>query len=194
MFYSYNINCKEQPMNQQLSATLEDYLETIFGLEQERGFARVRDISAALDVAKSAVTNALKSLSEKGLVNYEPYEPVTLSPEGHRRAGRIVLRHHVIEDFLENVLGLEEGRASSIACGMEHAIDRDALDRFVCFLAFVSRPREEGGSWLEEFRQFVREGTVEKTCEECMEQYLKGVGIEEGKGAEPSRGPTGHAR
>ena len=166
-------------MNQRLSSTLEDYLETIFRLEQERRFARVRDISAALNVAKSAVTTALQSLSDKGLVNYKPYEPVTLSAEGRDRAGRIVLRHRVMEDFLHNVLGLDPERADSMACGMEHAIDRDALDRFVCFLAFVGKRREGGESWLDEFRQFIREGTAEKTCEECMQQYLADSGIEQ---------------
>jgi len=166
-------------MAEGLSATLENYLETIFRLEEEKGFARVRDISSALDVAKSAVTTALQSLSEKGLVKYEPYEPVTLSGEGRQKASRVVLRHRVMEDFLRNVLGLEAERADSIACGMEHAIDRDALDRFVCFLAFVGRRREEGESWLDEFRRFISEGTAEQTCEECMQQYLQGAGIKQ---------------
>jgi len=163
-------------MSQQLTDTLENYLEAIFHIEDGKGFARVRDISNSLSVAKSAVTTALQSLSEKGFVNYEPYEPVTLSAEGRRRAGRIVLRHRVIEDFLSNVLGLEPERADTMACGMEHVIDRDALERLVCFLAFVGRPREAGQSWLEEFRRFIREGFAEKTCEQCMQEYLQSAG------------------
>jgi len=166
-------------MEQELSATLEDYLETIFYIEQEKRFARVRDISAALDVAKSAVTTAMRSLAEKGLVNYQPYEPVTLSARGHQKAQKIVLRHRVIEEFLHTVLGLEKKRADAIACGMEHAIDRDALNRLVCFLAFVGKRREEGDSWLDEFRRFIREGTAETTCEECMQQYLQSAGIQQ---------------
>ena len=166
-------------MAEGLSETLENYLEAIFRLEREKGFARVRDISSSLDVAKSAVTTALQSLSEKGLVNYEPYEPVTLSDDGRRKAGRIALRHRVMEDFLLNVLGLQEKRADAIACGMEHVIDRDALDRFVCFLAFVGRRREGGESWLDEFQRFIREGSSEQTCQECMQRYLEGAGIEQ---------------
>ncbi|MCD6415115.1 MAG: metal-dependent transcriptional regulator [Planctomycetes bacterium] len=165
-------------MAQKLSATLEDYLETIFRIEREKRFARGRDISAALDVAKSAVTSALQSLSEKGLVNYERYEPVTLSAKGRREASKIALRHRVTKDFLQNVLGLEEERANAIACGMEHVIDRNALDRFVCFLAFVGSRREDGESWLGEFHSFIREGTAGKTCEQCMQQYLESAGIQ----------------
>jgi DtxR family Mn-dependent transcriptional regulator len=170
-------------MARRLSATLEDYLEAIYRLERERRFARVRDISAALGVAKSAVSTALRSLSDKGFVNYQPYEPVTLSPEGRERAGRIVLRHRVLEDFLRTVLGLESERADAIACGMEHALDRDALDRFVCFLAFVGCRREKGESWLDEFRRFIADGTADQTCDECMRQYMESAGIEQGDGA-----------
>lgn len=167
-------------MAQQLSATLEDYLQAIFQIEQEKGFARARDISAALDVAKSAVTSALQSLSEKGLVKYEPYEPVTLSAEGREKAARIALRHRVIKDFLRRVLDLETERADSTACGMEHAIDRDALDRFVCFLAFVGRRREKGQSWLEDFRSFVKKGADGQTCQECIKEYLQSVARDTG--------------
>lgn len=165
-------------MRQQLTSTLEDYLEAIFRIQREKRFARVRDISGALNVAKSAVTAALRSLSEKGLVNYEPYEPVTLSSEGRERAERIALRHRIMGDFLNNVLGLEPQQADSIACGVEHAIDRDALERFVCFLAFVGRQREEGQSWLDEFQRFIREGVDDRTCQECIQEYLQSVGTD----------------
>jgi DtxR family Mn-dependent transcriptional regulator len=178
MLRDYNFGREGCSMSQELSAKLEDYLETIFRLEQENRFARVRDISAAQNVAKSAVTTALQSLSDKGLVNYKPYDPVTLSPEGRRAASRIVLRHRVIEDFLRNVLGLEEEQANSIACGMEHSIDKAALDRFVCFLAFVGRRREQGESWLEEFRRFIAGGAAGKICEDCMQQYVESAGME----------------
>ncbi len=181
-------------MAEQLSATMENYLEAIFRLQERKGFARVRDISAALDVAKSAVTTALKSLSEKGLVNYRPYDPVTLSDEGRQKASRIALRHRVLEDFLRSVLGLEAERADAIACGMEHSIDRDALDRFVCFLAFVGRRREAGESWLEEFRRFIREGTAERSCEECIQQYLEEAGMGEPGRPAPTPGRKAGAR
>ena len=162
-------------MDSQLTPTLEDYLETIFGLQRERPFARVRDIASSLDVAKSAVTAALQSLSGKGLVDYEPYEPVTLTPAGRERGEKIALRHRVLTDFLGNVLGLEPARADSIACGMEHAVDRDALERFVCFLAFVGRPRGDGGSWLNEFQGFLERDDREQMCEQCIKAYLQSI-------------------
>jgi DtxR family Mn-dependent transcriptional regulator len=162
-------------MKADLSPTLEDYIGTIFHLQSEKQYARVRDISKSLDVVKSAVTVALQSLSEKGLVKYTPYEPVILTPEGKKLAEGIVLRRRIIEDFLRNILGIEQDRAVTIACGMEHAIDSEALERFVCFLAFVGNPQKGRPKLLSEFSRFVRNGAKDKTCKECIREYLDGL-------------------
>jgi len=165
-------------MAKKLSATLEDYLRVIFDLERKRQFARVSEIAAALKVARSAVTAALHSLSDKGLVNYRPYSPVTLSAKGRKETERIVLRHRIMVDFLQNVLAISGKRAESAACRMEHSVDASVLDRFVCFLAFVGRPRRNGMSWRTEFRHFVEKGTGARSCRKCVNEYLRGLGQE----------------
>lgn len=156
-----------------LSPTLEDYLEVIWGLEQQKGFARVRDIAEAMGVANSTGTAALQTLHEKGLVNYKPYEPVTLSAAGREKSDSIVLRHRIVEDFLVNVLDIAPERAEPIACGMEHVVDREALQRFICFLAFIKQHSPGGIDWLGQFRQFIKEGTDDQTCRECVEAYME---------------------
>lgn len=162
-------------MTGQLTSRLEDYLEAILHIEQGKRFARVRDISGVLSVAKSAVTAALRTLSDMELVNYEPYEPVTLTRKGTEKAKAIALRHRIIKDFLESILGLATDRAESIACGMEHGIDREALERFVCFLAFIGQRGETGQSWMDEFRCFISKGADGQTCRECIEAYLQRI-------------------
>jgi len=157
----------------ELSAVLEDYLGTVFRIEQQKGFARVRDVAAALSVANSTATAAFQSLHERGLINYRPYEPVTLSPKGRQESERIALRHRIIEDFLHDVLDIVPERAESIACGMAHDIDGEALGRFVCFLAFVRQERAKGEDWLEEFRGFMAEGAGGRSCTACIEAYMK---------------------
>ena len=66
-----------------LSESLGDYLESIYHLARGRPAARVKDIAEQMEVQKSSVTGALKSLAEKALVNYEPY-----SSSRSRRAAR----------------------------------------------------------------------------------------------------------
>ena len=162
-------------MDQDLSPTLEDYLEVIHRIERQQRVTRPRDISRAQNVASSTVTAALQSLAKKGLINYEPYELITLTDEGRARAEELAMRHWIIRDFLENVLGLEAERAEATACGMEHTIDREAQESFVCFLAFT-RPRSpDGAKSLQRLRRFIKEGAGGQTCKERVKEYMESL-------------------
>jgi len=160
-------------MTKRLSATLEDYLGVVLKFQREKRFARVSDVASALGVAKSAVTAALQSLASKGLINYQPYEPVTLTDEGEQRAEEILLRHRIILDFLRDVLAIDPKEVDSIACEMEHAINAAALEKFVCFLAFIGTRSGKGKTWLKEFQCFTKSGTEGRTCKECIKEYLR---------------------
>lgn len=138
----------------ELSAALEDYLEAMAQVIAEKGTARVRDIAAALSVHKSSVTGALRSLSEKGLVDYAPYEIATLTPEGQEVARRIVHRHEVIRHFLVEVLSVREELAEADACRMEHDLDREVLERLRLFAEFVKRCPHCGEERLQAFQEY----------------------------------------
>ncbi|HMA84421.1 MAG TPA: metal-dependent transcriptional regulator, partial [Desulfosalsimonadaceae bacterium] len=113
----------------ELSENLEDYLETILMLETTNKVARVKDIAEDRGVLRGSVTGALRSLAEKGLINYEPYSFITLTRKGAAIAKEINRRHRVIKNFLIHVLQLDETTAEDNACRMEHAMDRPAVDR-----------------------------------------------------------------
>ena len=157
----------------ELSSTLEDYLRAVYRIESKKRVARPRDICELQGVAASTVTAALRSLADKGLINYEPYEVITLSEAGRTRAERLVARHRIIRDFLEGILGFELERSDAIACGMEHAIDEDGLQRLVCFLAFMKQHSEEGRRCLAHFREFVRGKQGQQSCEQCVREYME---------------------
>lgn len=134
-----------------LTPALEDYLEAIFNLCRFDAAARSRDIAESLNVHKSTVTAALKSLGQLNLINYAPYEAVTLTPEGKRLAEDVVRRHAALKDFFIHVLRVDADTAETAACGMEHAIPREIVERLV---AFATRMRgcprlgEDGGTAL----------------------------------------------
>lgn len=160
-------------MTKELTATLEDYLRAVYGIEREQRVARPRDIVRAQHVAASTVTAALQSLAEKGLINYEPYGLITLTDEGRAKAQQLADRHLIINDFLQKILGLEPDRAESTACGMEHVVDGEALQRFLCFVAFMERHCPAGSKCLKDFRHFIKEGANGRTCQECLDAYRK---------------------
>jgi DtxR family Mn-dependent transcriptional regulator len=159
---------------EQLTQTLERYLEAVYRLQRQKGTARVKDIAAMVGVHKSTVTSALRSLSERGLVNYEPYEAVTLTAEGGRRGEMLDKRHRVLCHFLENVLDVEPEVANRNACRMEHAIDERVLKRIVCLLAFLQEAPAET-EWVEHFQRFAERMSAEKSCEEWVEECLGAI-------------------
>lgn len=167
------VGCEDVVMAKKLSATQEDYLRVILRFQREKQFARVSDISSSLKVAKSAVTAALQNLSSKGLIHYQPYEPVTLTKEGEQQAEELLLRHGIILDFLREVLAIKPEEAESIACKMEHAINAPALEKFVCFLVFIRTRSGKGKTWLADFQRFTQSGVDGRTCKQCIRDYLR---------------------
>ena len=122
-------------MQKQISVTaaLEDYLEAILNLSRYGQAARSRDIAEALGVHKSTVTAALKSLGQQKLINYSPYEAVTLTMEGKRVAEDVASRHKALKDFFFHVLRVDSEMAESAACGMEHALPKEIVEKLASF-------------------------------------------------------------
>jgi len=162
-------------MATELSPALEDYLRAIHHIESEQRVARPRDIGRTQNVAASTVTAALQSLAEKGLINYEPYGLITLTEAGRTKSQQLANRHLIIKDFLEKILGLEPERADSTACSMEHVVDSEALERFLCFVAFMECHWLAGSKHLKDFRQFIKEGADGHTCQECLDEYMRAL-------------------
>ena len=125
--------------NLELSESQENYMEAIFHIVAEKRAARAKDIAQRLAVKPSSVTEALSLLSEKGLINYSPYDIITLTPRGMKISKNVVRRHEVLRDFFLNVLSVDIGIADKAACSMEHALPRQILDRLTKFLNFIER-------------------------------------------------------
>ena len=92
-------------MSETLTASMEDYLETVLGLAGGRDGAHVKDIARHLGVTMPSVTGALHSLAERKLVNYRPYGTVTLTERGRREAEKVRRRHRLLTGFFEEILG-----------------------------------------------------------------------------------------
>jgi DtxR family Mn-dependent transcriptional regulator len=120
-----------------MSSPLEDYLETIYLLVQEHGFARVKDIAKARSVKAATISIALRKLAFSDLVSYERREYIGLTPKGEEAARRILARHRLLTRFFEEVLKMPAAAASQQACAMEHSLTDDAMDRLERFFEFL---------------------------------------------------------
>ncbi len=118
--------------NDDLSASMEDYLEMIYRLSLKDGFTRVNDIASALNVQAPSVTKMLQKLNEKSYVNYEKYGIVKLTSLGKDLGKFLLNRHNTIYKFLE-ILNVKENLHENVE-GIEHNIDENTLD---CILTLV---------------------------------------------------------
>jgi DtxR family Mn-dependent transcriptional regulator len=150
-----------------LSASLEDYLEAIFHIVRKKSAARPKDISTYLEVGNSSVTGALKALKARKLVNYAPYDVVTLTPTGEEAARDVVRRHESLREFFIKVLAADNALAEDAACKMEHSIPAELVDRFVRFVEFVEMCPHGGPGLLEGFRHHLDSGCRPTCFDEC---------------------------
>ncbi len=124
-----------------LTSNMEDYLEVIMNLQEEKKVARVKDVAARLKVKMPSVTGAMKSLAEKGLVNYERYSYLTLTAAGEKIARRIRDRHKTFYNFLTEVLKVDGETAEHDACRLEHAASHQTFEHLKEFIRNYTRPR-----------------------------------------------------
>src|SRR5437899_11879816 len=108
------------------SSTVEDYLERILELIKSKGYARVIDIAAALQISQASVTNMVQRLDAEGLLKYEKYRGLVLTESGEKLARKIAHRHKLLTDFLK-LLGLNDRVISHDVEGMEHHISPSTL-------------------------------------------------------------------
>ncbi|MGY8640904.1 MAG: transcriptional regulator MntR [Verrucomicrobiales bacterium] len=108
------------------STAVEDYLEIIHTLIDDKGYARVADIASGLGIAPPSVSNMVRRLDEKGLLKHEKYRGMTLTREGEELARRIIKRHSILEEFLK-LLGIDDETAYRDVEGMEHHVSSQTL-------------------------------------------------------------------
>ncbi|MBN2375856.1 MAG: transcriptional repressor [Sedimentisphaerales bacterium] len=153
--------------NKELSSSLEDYLEAIYRISEKKLVAHANQIAKTLDVAKSSVSWALKQLSDKGLINYSPYEAISLTDQGKILAEKIAGRHDEIKNFLCEVLAVEPRLAEENACRLEHVLDKDVLDRMRMFMDFLEKCPRTGKQWVRDFGQYSQKGWNLENFPEC---------------------------
>jgi DtxR family transcriptional regulator, Mn-dependent transcriptional regulator len=155
-----------------LTDTMEDYLEAIFDLAEQKKAVRVKDIAGKMDVRMPTVTSMLKTLSERGLVNYERYEYVELTKRGIVIGREMRRKHDALRQFLTDILKVDDETADVEACKMEHALGSETLDRIRDFMSFIHTCPRTGESWLERFDEYRRNGMNMEACREQAEAFF----------------------
>jgi len=117
-----------------LTASLEDYLEIIYILKQNKGAVGITDIAKAFFISKPSVNKAINTLKIKGYVVQEKYGKIELTKEGLFEAKNIYGRHTTLNKFLTEILKVDSNTAEMDACKLEHVLSKETLVKIECFL------------------------------------------------------------
>lgn len=118
--------------------TMEDYLERILDLIEEKGYARVTDIAEALEVHPSTVTRMVQRLGEQRFIDYERYRGLVLTAKGEKLGRAVRDRHRALEEFLR-LLGIDdEAVIQKDTEGLEHHLSPSTLHALTELVVFFS--------------------------------------------------------
>ncbi len=106
----------------------EEYLETIFDIVNDKGYAKVSDVAKELDLGLSAVTEMFQKLDDKGYIDYKKYSGVTLTDKGKSVAKSLLNSHKIWEDFFVKI-GIDRDKADEEACKIEHVVSLEITEK-----------------------------------------------------------------
>src|SRR5699024_2203640 len=124
----------------ELSMSTQNYLKAIWSLgEWSTDPVTTSALAARVGVRLSTVSDALRKLTEQGLLEHTPYGAITLSEQGRTHALAMVRRHRLIETFLVEVLDYSWDQVHDEAEHLEHAVSDFLVERMDQHLGHPSR-------------------------------------------------------
>lgn len=114
-----------------LTPAMEDYLKTIYQLEQEQGSVSTSKLAEHMNYRAGSVTGMIKKLAKLKMVEYERYRGVRLTAAGEQAALETLRHHRLLELFLTEILGFSWDEVHEEADKLEHHIS-EALEARIC--------------------------------------------------------------
>ena len=154
-------------MEEKLTKSLEAYLLATDILLETKKTVIVKDISQYLNIGGASTADAIKKLKEKGYVNYEPYENITLTPKGKEAVSLKKYRHNTITKFLNRVLDIDLDKAQYNAEQIEYSMTKDVLIRLVNFMDFMEQCSCSEPRWIKSCKSSLETGELCGNCKSC---------------------------
>lgn len=128
--------------------SMEDYLEKIYLMIEEKGYARATDIASTLNVLPSSVTKMMQKLDSQGLGIYEKYRGFVLTSKGKKIAKNIADKHELLENFFRIIEVPPENIYEEVE-GIEHHIGKETAFCIASLVQFFEEHPDVLTSYLE---------------------------------------------
>ncbi len=123
-------------MKSNFTITEENYIKTIYHLHKINSLVTTNQLAESLQTKAASITDMLKKLKAKKILNYEKYKGFSLSKEGEKIALNIVRKHRLWEFFLVNTLNFGWDEVHEVAEELEHISSQKLVDKLDVFLGF----------------------------------------------------------
>ena len=117
-----------------LSESEENYIKIIYNLQENTEMVNTNSLATFLDTSAASITDMLKKLQSKKLLEYKRYHGFRLNNAGNKQALKIIRRHRLWEYFLVAKLGMEWEKVHDIAEELEHVSSAELISRLDDFL------------------------------------------------------------
>ena len=118
------------------SVSEENYIKSIYHLQQQSEIVTTNSLANEIQTRPASVTDMLKKLQTKKVLEYEKYKGFRLNATGNKIALGIVRRHRLWEYFLVTKLGFEWDKVHDIAEELEHVSSIELIQKLDAFLNY----------------------------------------------------------
>lgn len=112
-----------------LSQAVQDYLKTIYKLQEIEDIVSTTSIAKEMNISGASVTGMLKRLAAMKLVDYNSYRGVRLTEDGTKIALEILRHHRLLELYLKESLGFSLAKVHDEACRLEHYVSEEFVEK-----------------------------------------------------------------
>ncbi len=138
----------KQQETKTITPSMEDYLEMIYRLAQEKGYTRMGDLATALNVQPPSASKMVQKLAEMGYLQFEKYGVIELSKKGRKHGQYLLKRHETLERFL-GIIGVKDQLLEETE-KIEHYISPETIEKIMLLVEFM----EDNPEWLQAFYNF----------------------------------------
>lgn len=181
----------DSPREAVITHAMEDYLKTIYKLQEESDKVTTQAIAERMAVQAPSVTNMVKRLADLKLVEHTPYRGVVLTETGQRAALEVLRHHRLLELYLADALGYKWDEVHEEAERLEHSISEEFEARIDRALGYPTTdphgdpiPTADGDIQSMQHVQLPElmagdHGVVERVCDRDPEKlrYLGDLGL-----------------
>lgn len=117
-----------------ITSSQEEYLKTIYVLKKQGEEIRVTSIANKMKCTKPSVNKAINNLKDNGLVSYEVYGDIELTPKGEELAKKVLEAYDIVNVFLTEVLDIEKEEAQIQAAKIKSVVNDNTLNKLTKYV------------------------------------------------------------